>query len=1026
MRTFNSGQSREYTNRSALYCRIRVAKKIPLLVVILVGFSAVQWGTGQAQTVTAASAQAANQDEWLRLRRRLQEAYRGGSLDDAVRLGEQAVDSAERSFGPDAPFTLTSLNDLAYLYESQGRYAAAEPLYLRALEASTRTAGRDNPETLIVANNLTALYHSQGRYAEAETLLLRTLEVREHRLGRNDSATILSINDLASLYQSQGRYAEAEPLYLRALEANEQTLGRDDERTLTVVGNLATLYFAQGRHAEAEALLLRAVEARERTLGGDHPSTLTSLINLAGLYHQRGRHAEAESLASRALGGFERRLGRDNPATLNAVNTLAAIYWDQGRYAEAEPLYLRAIEGRVRTVGRDNPETLWPVHNLAVLYRSQRRYAEAEPLNRQVLEVTQRIYGPGHPQVADAAEALALGRLLSGTEAASALEPARLLVSALRSRRTILPAGAYGEAQGNREEAQRGDDFSLLADAAWAAVEREPGERWSLLPEVFAALQDATAGTTNRAVLRMAARGLAQQRGSELGTMIAEREGLGDQWSTNNGNYSAALAGTEPRLEELRRNLRAERERIEVRMNAVDERLRHDFPQYFAMVRPEAVSLQSTQDLLASDEAILLIVPTRFGTHILGVSRIGSEWVRSTWTREQVAAAVQRLLWEINPDDSAEQAEAWRREDGPGYGFHRRTAHSLYREIIAPMEALLAGKRHVFIATGGALTSLPLGILVTEEPQGSDADPQALRATRWFADAHALVQIPSVQSLLFLRRFRPASARPQNGAETFIGFGDPALQGPPTRRARNRGSRGVAAASLFAPGSARSGAGIINAQQIRRMSRLPGTAVELENMRRALGAPRNSLFLRERATETNLRHVDLSATRILALATHGVVAGEMGGSVEPGLIFTPPANVRIEEQTAGEDDGLLTMSEISTLRLDADWVIMSACSTASGDGSPGAPGLSGLARAFFYAGARNLLASHWPVDDDVAPRLTVRTIALLRGHARLSRAEALQQAMREIREDRSHDAAGDTWAHPRAWAPFSLIGDGAH
>ena len=94
-------------------------------------------------------------------------------------------------------------------------------------------------------------------------------------------------------------------------------------------------------------------------------------------------------------------------------------------------------------------------------------------------------------------------------------------------------------------------------------------------------------------------------------------------------------------------------------------------------------------------------------------------------------------------------------------------------------------------------------------------------------------------------------------------------------------------------------------------------------------------------------------------------------------------------------------------------------------GSKGAPGLSGLARAFFYAGARNLLVSHWPVRDDVASRLTVDTLRRQAADPKLSRAEAFQQAMRAIRNDASHDSATDTWAHPNAWAPFSLIGDGA-
>jgi len=145
-------------------------------------------------------------------------------------------------------------------------------------------------------------------------------------------------------------------------------------------------------------------------------------------------------------------------------------------------------------------------------------------------------------------------------------------------------------------------------------------------------------------------------------------------------------------------------------------------------------------------------------------------------------------------------------------------------------------------------------------------------------------------------------------------------------------------------------------------------------------------------------------------------AGE-GGAAEPGLVFTPP------EVGTDLDDGLLAASEVTTLKLNADWVILSACNTAAGDGAGdggGEPGLSGLARAFFYAGARSLLASHWPVRDDVAAEITVD--AIRRENAsdgRISRAEALQAAMRQIRM-----SPGDlSRAHPSAWAPFSLVGD---
>jgi CHAT domain-containing protein len=143
-----------------------------------------------------------------------------------------------------------------------------------------------------------------------------------------------------------------------------------------------------------------------------------------------------------------------------------------------------------------------------------------------------------------------------------------------------------------------------------------------------------------------------------------------------------------------------------------------------------------------------------------------------------------------------------------------------------------------------------------------------------------------------------------------------------------------------------------------------------------------------------------------------LTAEEATGLGEPGLVLTPPV------EASERDDGYLSASDVTSLRLAADWVILSACNTATGDE---AQGLGGLARAFFFAGARNLLASHWPVSDDVAPVLTTRTLEL--ENAGIGRAEALQRATREVRMNKRHDTATETWAHPFYWAPFVLIGD---
>jgi len=932
-----------------------------------------------------------------------------GRFDQAETYYARALDIAERVLGLDDGDTLRTINNLGVFYTQRGRNDEAELFLGRAMEGRRRVFGEEHPQTLTAMNNLATLYGMVGRVADAEPLLLQVLEARERVSGPDHPNTLGVLNNLAFSYSRQGRYAEAEPLYLRVLEASERTFGWDNQNTIISADNLAILYNRQQRYAEAEPLFLRVQEAATRILGPNHRTTLTSVNNLAAMYDSQQRYEEAEPLYVRAMEGSIAALGADHPGTLVAMDNLASLYNNQRRYAESEHLRLQVLEISERVLGPNHFDTLITVNNLAVLYDRQGRNEDAEPLYSRTLAGNRALLGETHPSTIQTAEDLTSLRLELG-DATGALEPARLLLAGLRRRRNETVSGSFGEAQLEREEADQGGTFALFADTVWQAGEAVNRE---LSGEAFEALQDAMAGTANRAIIRMAIRRFADEAGEGLGALVRQREELSNRWTANNASYGLSMSDARSVGEQDRAAAQAERAEIETAIEQIDARLREEFPDYFALIRPEGLSVEEAQAMLGPNEAVLLTVPTDLGTHVMAISRDSFGWARSSWTTSQIEAAVRRLRWEVgaNVEIEPEEEAEWLALETPGspFPFDRSTAFALYNAVVGPVAEALAGKEHVFIAAGGPLSGLPFSILVTEEPEGSDSDPAALRATRWFADAHALTHIPSVQSLHLLRRFEQAS-----GAATgFAGFGDPVLDGQAQTRGLNRGARALDVSAVLA----RSGGGVANVRALRSMARLPGTAVELENMREALLAPENSVWLAERATEAAVKEADLSTAGILAFATHGLMAGEISTFAEPGLVFTPP------DTASALDDGYLAASEVSSLRLNADWVILSACNTGTGDGG-GSQGLSGLARAFFYAGARNLLASYWPVNDEVAARLTVRTIALRQADSGLSRAGAFQQAMREVRDDTSHDTAQTSWSHPAFWAPFTLIGDG--
>jgi CHAT domain-containing protein len=211
--------------------------------------------------------------------------------------------------------------------------------------------------------------------------------------------------------------------------------------------------------------------------------------------------------------------------------------------------------------------------------------------------------------------------------------------------------------------------------------------------------------------------------------------------------------------------------------------------------------------------------------------------------------------------------------------------------------------------------------------------------------------------------------------------------------------------------------GLANVSHIRQQIPLPETADELCAVASDIGADLNDIHLGAHATEHEVKAMsergELARYRIVHFATHGAMAGELSASSEPGLILTPP------DTASEDDDGYLSASEIAGLKLDADWVILSACNTAAGQASK-AEALSGLARAFIYAQARALLVSHWAVDSNATVKLITTAMRAIASDKTIGRAEALRRAMLAL-----IDGGEPREAHPSAWAPFIVVGEGA-
>ena len=521
----------------------------------------------------------------------------------------------------------------------------------------------------------------------------------------------------------------------------------------------------------------------------------------------------------------------------------------------------------------------------------------------------------------------------------------------------------------------------------FAGIGSRPSCAADLIDEGFVAAQEGMLSQAGSALRQIGLRKAAET--GPLAELVRDRQGVEER--LREASLAMAKAGAD------RIGLAGQIDGLTAELAALDRKLDEGFPRYAELTRPQPLTVKDVQALLAPDEALIFTFIGETYSFVWAISPTLSGWHRVNAARDHVAEAVTELRLQLDPNAvtrGAASLEENADEAPKGPAFDRRLAGMLYDVFLAALEPVFGEAAHVYVVADGPLTSLPFGLLVTGAYDGADNDPAALRTTPWMIRRFALTTLPSVESLAVVKQL-PAAAE---NRPVLAAYGDPVFEGGGSLSGVTRGAALVAG-------------GLADVDRLRGLPPLPATRRELLSIAETLKADRATLHLGAEATEAAVKQ-GIGPAQVVAFATHGLLSGELQGLAEPALVLTPP------EKASKLDDGLLTASEIIDLNLDADWVLLSACNTAGGS-EPGAEGLSGLARAFLFAGARSIVVSHWPVRDDAAARLTTSALSIYEGGT-VRRAEALRRSMLAVMED-SRDP---TLAHPSAWAPFVIVGQG--
>jgi CHAT domain-containing protein len=762
-------------------------------------------------------------------------------------------------------------------------------------------------------------------------------------------------------------FAAAEDAYRAALALQERVLGRDNPDTVAALVHLALNLSNQGRIQEAEALFARATPL---AAAAADPAATARLAHYRGLAALAGGDTEAGlawlRTADAAYAALVPRSILDDTAGSGGL--------------VADPTAVSAMLGLSET-------RRYLARTLAL---DPKRADEAPALiadSRRLLRQTGLRSGllAARSLRTEAATSLSLGR---GDAAARQLEAAarRIAIAAPGERPeavTLFLSGAQRALGGDRADA-------LAAFRAGAAILRARQIALPInlmLPYLDALEAEAQASPTMAAALRSEAFAAAQlaQRSNTVRFVQQASARIGA------AGGDARVAKAVRHLQDADQALRALfAERDAGASDALDARIaaaqqaRAEAETVVAAAAPgyrqlllSSVDTDAVTAVLRPKEALVTMLLGRSHGWVL-VVRDGVVHAARTSLAEAETTRLVNMLREGVVDGAGR----------PGR-FEPAPAQALYAALLAPLEGALAGAETLIVAPDGPLLGIPFGMLLTGR-----ADPAALGAAPWLVKRHAIVHIPSPQTLVTLRGAGAGSAAPL----AYAGFGDFV----PPSQAQLLASFPVDRCAA----DARLAAGLV---------RLPGTRIEVQEAQRLTGARPQDVRLGAEFTAAALMAAGIGERRILHLATHALLPGELSCLQEPSIVVSAAPGA------ADAGSSFVKASELLGLKLDADLVILSACNTGGPGGAGGGEALSGLARAFFYAGARGLMVTHWAVDD-AAAALTVAD-SLRRQQAGASSAASLRGAQLLLLEEAGRRLP-DSFAHPFYWAPFALIGDG--
>lgn len=933
---------------------------------------------------------------------------------------------------------LRDLDDLGVFEILGGRNTDSIKAFERALEYRAAKLPNANGIDMTIERQLITALSSSGNFERAKTELAKQenlLQVLKRspaysKFGSTWESQYDSARGIFFYYQ--GQWIESERSFRKAINTlksdyekvnnlstkineldGEQRVEVDSTNStrglitqqISRQNNLSLTLLQQRKLVDAEYFAREATKLSLKIFGRDSTDTGRSLMTLARVVNEQGRPAEAVLLAQAALASLkEGGAAPDSIALAQARRALAKALVADKKYSQADKVFEEMYAGikldPILAEGFKGEDLDWA---LALLNTGKAQQAQKMLSDLYAKEVKGSGKNSSELAMIQAFEAIASQQQSKWNEANN------LYKSAI----PILIGQAQNDAENDTESVRQHQLMSFVLESYLQALahdaKSDPTQAIMYASQAFQIADIARASGVQRALTASAAR--SNIKDPQLASLARQEQDLQRRINSLSELLTGLLSSApDQQLPTVQSKIRIDIDGFKVQRNNIKREIERKFPDYAELVDPKPASVERTQRLLKPNEVLISWYFADNVGYVWAISKDAPlQFAQLPIGKAQIAKEVAQLRKSLDPGvASIEEIPA----------FDVVLANQLYQQILAPIEGALKGKKVMLVVPHAELGQLPLAVLVTKsiaQPAKAGVPFAGYKSVPFLTKEIAVAQIPSVTALTALRNLPEGDENRKN----FIGFGDPYFSAQQEKQAEKQratqlATRGIPLSLRSAPKT--SG---VSSAELALLPRLPDTSLEIEEIAKVVGAGSDDIYLHKQASVKQVMSMDLSNRKVVMFSTHGLVPGELNGLTQPALALSSP------EVTGDKDDGLLTMDKVIGLKLNADWVVLSACNTAGGEGA-GSEAVSGLGRAFFFAGTKALLVSNWPVDSVASRQLMTDLFKRQQENKGLQKSEALRQAM-IAQIDQGGVKEGNTirysYAHPLFWAPFVVVGD---